>query len=574
MQIGFNGFSSLREVRALATALGRFLSAKQKRRLLLVSAWACALSLLEMSVAAVVIPYVQCVGGQCPAGVLALAGDWPVVPALSAALLLLITVKLVVQAFLAWGAAGFHQQVQRETVSRLLEGYLHLDWRSFQSQHRAHYLRRCFTTSVDAAFSVQQCITLISSLLMLLFLTGLMFWQDWRTAAGLGVSFLLLGVLTQRLIGRTQNRYAHAREAAMQRWNIGMAESLGSFREIRVYGLERFFLDHLQRSIDGVAHANRRLSFLPALPRMVLDFAILSVLLSVVSFWVLTGRPIADLLPQLVFYAVVARALMPAMISVLTTRAELAGSVVNIELVLQEFAWAQSRRTAQTGIRPQPAEQAGFALEGVSFRHAPGLAPVIDQATVTITHPSWVALTGASGAGKSTLMELLCGIHVPESGRVTHRWPGGGGPGVAYLPQHVALLDGSVTDNVVFGFDAGDPARIEDALRLACVDDVVAGLDAGVAAPVGADGVRLSGGERQRLALARALYRNPDLLLLDEATSGLDEATETRLLSNLRRERPGMSVVFITHRSGSLCFADRVLHIAGGVVRELPAQGG
>src|SRR5690606_31759340 len=102
------------------------------------------------------------------------------------------------------------------------------------------------------------------------FLSALMLWQDWRTALALGTCFALLGLLTQRLIGRTQNRFAHEREAAMQRWNIGMAEALASFREIRVYGLERFFLDHLDRSIDGVAHANKRLSFLPALPRMVL----------------------------------------------------------------------------------------------------------------------------------------------------------------------------------------------------------------------------------------------------------------------------------------------------------------
>lgn len=560
----------LREVRELAALLGRFLSAGQKRRLLFVSLWACALSLLEMAVAGAVIPYVQCVGGQCPQAVSRLVGEWPVVPLLSAGLLLLITVKLGVQAYFAWSAAGFHQQVQRDTVSRLLAGYLHLDWSSFQSEHRAHYLRRCFTTTVDAAFAVQQCITLISSTLMLLFLSALMLWQDWRTALALCACFVLLGVMTQRLIGRTQNRFAHEREAAMQRWNIGMAEALASFREIRVYGLERFFLDHLDRSIHGVAHANKRLNFLPALPRMVLDFAILSILLLVVSVWVWMQRPIADLLPQLVFYAVVARALMPAMINVLSTRAALSGSIVNIQLVLQELAWAQSRHTKQIGIRPQPAEQPAFVLEEVGFRHTASQAPVIERAGLRIAHPSWVALTGASGAGKSTLMELLCGIRLPDAGRVVHAWPGQAPPRLAYLPQHVALLDGSVAENVVFGFDAGEPARIDAALKLACVDEVVGRLPGGHQARIGADGARLSGGERQRLALARALYRNPDLLLLDEATSGLDEATETQLLSSIRRARPGMSVVFITHRSGSLRFADRVVHIAaGGVVTEV-----
>jgi ABC-type bacteriocin/lantibiotic exporter with double-glycine peptidase domain len=96
-------------------------------------------------------------------------------------------------------------------------------------------------------------------------------------------------------------------------------------------------------------------------------------------------------------------------------------------------------------------------------------------------------------------------------------------------------------------------------------------LPDGVQTSVGADGAQLSGGERQRLALARALYRRPDLLLLDEATAGLDEVTETRLLANLRRDFPAMSVVYITHRSTSLRFADRLLRLQDGTLADLQA---
>ena len=91
------------------------------------------------------------------------------------------------------------------------------------------------------------------------------------------------------------------------------------------------------------------------------------------------------------------------------------------------------------------------------------------------------------------------------------------------------------------------------------LDEVVGTFAAGVHEFIEADGVRLSGGQRQRLAIARAIYRHPDLLLLDEATSGLDEATEALLLGNLKRERPAMSVVFTTHRTSNLRFADQIV---------------
>jgi ABC-type bacteriocin/lantibiotic exporter with double-glycine peptidase domain len=254
------------------------------------------------------------------------------------------------------------------------------------------------------------------------------------------------------------------------------------------------------------------------------------------------------------------------MINLLSTRAVLFGSVINIRLILEELVWARSARRPSVGVAPAPAANARFALENVTFSHTASTPPIIEHASLSMDHPSWLAVVGASGAGKSTLMELLCGIYVPQSGRIVHAWPQSTAPRLAYLPQHVALLQGSIRENVIFGLDAGDASRIERVLHLACLDDFVGAQTEGLQTQVGADGARLSGGQRQRLALARALYREPDLLLLDEATSGLDEDTETRLFSRLREHCPTMSVVFITHRAGCLRFADQVVRVEGGRV--------
>lgn len=559
------------KLRQLGGSIWRFLSPAHRRQLFRVSLWACGLSALEMLVAAAVIPYIACLDGQCPTLVestLQKLGE-PTIPLLSLGLFMLICIKLAVQAGLSWSGAHFTQQVQRDTVSRLFAGYLHLDWMGFRSESRTHYFRRCATTAVDAAYVSQQCVTMISSSLMLVFLSALMLWQYPVASALLAVSFLLLNALTHTLLGKGQKQAAQAREVALQRWNTNMAEAFASFREIRVYGLERFFLQHIEHSIDGLATANIRLIVYPTLPRLVLDFAVLGILLLVVSLWMLMERPLNLLLPQLIFYAVVARALLPAMMNVLGTRTALFGAVYNIELILRELERAAAAHTEQVGIIAQASDNAAFSLDQVTFRHAPHLTPVLAGADLHISHPSWTAIVGPSGTGKSTLIELLCGIHTPQSGTVKHSWPAGSAPGVAYIPQHVALLDDSIEQNVVFGFDEGDSQRVDTALRLACLEDTVARLPNGRAAAAGADGAGLSGGERQRLALARALYRSPDLLLLDEATSGLDEETENRLLSRLRSECPAMSVVYITHRSSNLRFADRTLRLQNGTLEDL-----
>jgi ABC-type bacteriocin/lantibiotic exporter with double-glycine peptidase domain len=493
----------------------------------------------------------------------------PAVPVLSLSLLILITLKLGVQAVLTRRSNNLIQQVQSDTVTQLLDGYLHLDWPNFKSQHTNQYFRRCATTAVDAAWVSQQCVTMISSSLILIFLIGLMLWEYPLASLALGTVFVGLNILTQRWIGQRQNQVSQDREAALQRWSLGMTETFSSFREIRVYGLERFFLNHLESSINALSLANKRLGFLPTLPRLILDFAVFFVLLSLVSIWLLLNRPISELVPQLVFYAVIARAILPAMINLLSTRAVLYGSIINVRIVLDELAWIRKGQRPSIRIASEFLTEASFRLENVTFRHASTLSPVIVNASIKIKHSSWLAVIGASGSGKSTLMELLSGIHVPESGRVVHYWPSHTLPRLAYVPQHVALLDGSIYDNIVFGYDAGDTTRIESVLHLACLDSFVAQHTNGYHTHIGADGSKLSGGQRQRLALARALYRQPDLLLLDEATSGLDEETENRLFSLLREHCTKMSVVFITHRQGTLRFADKIISLEGGQVLDV-----
>ncbi len=555
----------------LAKTLARFLSPEHKRRFYLVSAWACVLSILEMLVAAAVIPYVGCLSGHCPAVVTKAVGtfDLPMIPALSLGLLVLISLKLVVQAVLNWFSMRFTQQVQRDTIGRLLEGYLHLGWMDFRKENRTYYFRRCATTAVDAAYVCQQCVTLVSSSLILIFLTGLMLWQYPLVSLLLAILFIGLNSSTQALLGRAQKHAAQKREHALHHWNTGMAEAFASFREIRVYKLERFFLQHVGRSIDELASSNVKLNFYPTLPRLVLDFAVLAILLLVVSIWVFLQRPLAELLPQLIFYAVVARTMLPAMMNLLSIRTGLIGAILNIELVLSDLEHAKRNRVARIEVPPHQKNQSAFLLENVTFRHADSLPSVLQNVNLELKHPSWLAVTGPSGAGKSTLMELLCGIHVPDSGEVIHAWNGPARPSIAYLPQHVALLDTSIMQNVVFGFDQADEQRVMTALDLAGLAPLIERLPAGLQAPAGADGANLSGGERQRLALARALYRNPDLLLLDEATSGLDEKTETRVLSRLRQECPQLSVVYITHRQSNLRFADRIVHLQDGRLEDV-----
>ena len=561
--------NSMKELYRLVQVMRQLLSAEHKKKLWLVSIWACLFSLLEMGVTAASVPYVQCLGGTCPAPMLRLASQAGihVIALFSIALFALVAVKLLMEGTFNWFAGSLHQQVQRDLVVQLLKGYFHMDWQAFRGQHHTHYMHRSTITAVDAAYVSQQCVVLISTALQIIFIAGLMLLQYPTASILLGIGFLIFNFIIYRIVDIPQKHTSAVREQAARRLSLGMSDFFGSFRELRIYGIEDFCLKNLNGPINQIANANKRINFLPSLPRLLIDFFVFGIILVAVTAWLYFDKPIKDLIPYLIFYAIAARAILPAMMKLLSTRSIIFGSIINVELILQELQWARSNKRDSIHIPVQPSDQPSFEIRNVSFAYEPAAPLILDDVSLALPHPSWMAVVGPSGAGKSTLLELMCGISRPQAGQVLHLWPEDSArprPRIAYLPQQASFLDGTAMDNVVFGFDEGDEERAVQALQLAHLPAGGRALPDGLQTQVGAAGSRLSGGERQRLALARVLYREPDLLLLDEATSGLDAQTEERILHAVRRSRPGMSVLFITHRHGSLRHADAIVQLRDG----------
>lgn len=219
----------------------------------------------------------------------------------------------------------------------------------------------------------------------------------------------------------------------------------------------------------------------------------------------------------------------------------------------------------------------GLELRDVSFTYRPatgkgsGVMPVVFRDISFAIHKGeYVALTGASGSGKSTLLKLILCLYpldrgerylVSSSGQeeLTPAWR----RLFAYVPQGNQLMSGTIREVVAFGDqeEMWQDERVMRALRIACAEDFVLRQERGLDTLLGERGAGLSEGQMQRLAIARAIFSGRPILLLDEATSALDEATEARLLRNLR-QMTERTVIIVTHRPAALSIVDRCVEIA------------
>ena len=132
-----------------------------------------------------------------------------------------------------------------------------------------------------------------------------------------------------------------------------------------------------------------------------------------------------------------------------------------------------------------------------------------------------------------------------------------------YVQQNICLFDDTIRANVAFGVepDGIDDARVEKALEMAQIADFVRSLPDGLETRLGEFGARLSGGQKQRIAIARALYREPELLILDEATSSLDDDTEAAFIDALNSLKGKLTILMIAHREGGIRFCDRSVEL-------------
>ena len=182
---------------------------------------------------------------------------------------------------------------------------------------------------------------------------------------------------------------------------------------------------------------------------------------------------------------------------------------------------------------------------------------------------------GHNGSGKTTTADLILGLLAPTRGEIRvdgisidegnrKHWRSQ----VAYVPQQIYLVDGSVADNIALGVAPAevDAQRMEQAATEAGMRSFIDALPAGYRQEIGEHGRRLSGGERQRIGIARALYRQAPLLILDEATNALDGMTEREFLHTLATIRGRRTVILIAHRASTLRGCDLLVEFDGGEI--------
>ena len=217
-----------------------------------------------------------------------------------------------------------------------------------------------------------------------------------------------------------------------------------------------------------------------------------------------------------------------------------------------------------------------IAFENLTFRYpGAGNEPVLNNISLIIPQGKTTAIVGMSGSGKTTILKLLLRFYEPEKGEISiggqslntigfKTWRNECG----VVMQDGFIFSDTIARNIAVGDEQPDKRKLQHAIKVANIQDLIAGLPLGIHTKIGAEGNGISQGQRQRILIARAVYKNPQYIFFDEATNSLDANNEKVIMENLQEFFKGRTVIVVAHRLSTVNHADNIVVLDKGRIME------
>jgi len=458
------------------------------------------------------------------------------------------------------------ERVARDLRARLVEIISRQTYAAVEAITPAKLLTN-LTSDVDAikTFVAQTAAALISSVFVIFAASALLLWLNWRLAlAVLGVLPLIAATFWV-VLGRVRKLFGQV-QAIIDKLNKVLNENIVGAALVRLlntqpYELARFTEVNQQARQTSLKILRHFASMIPVITFLT-NVATL-IILTLGGHFVITGAMTLGAFTAFNAYLVIL--IFPIIIIGFTSMA------------IGQAQASYGRISAVLNAPPPPARgTATTALVGAIQVQALNLdygeRKVLKNVSFSIAPRTRTAIAGPTAAGKSQLLFVMAGLLAPTSGQVLYD----GRPvddysrdslyaQIGFVFQDSNLFNLTLRENIAFNAKV-DEARLNKAIETAELGAFIATLPQGLETVVSERGVSLSGGQKQRIMLARALALDPKILFLDDFTARVDLATETKILANVRRNYPDLTLVSITQKLAPVEDYDQIILLMEGEV--------
>jgi ATP-binding cassette, subfamily C, bacteriocin exporter len=497
-------------------------------------------------------------------------GNMNLLNLLGLAMLAIILLRVVLNIFQWLFVLKTGQRIDASLILGYYRHLLKLPLSFFDNMRTGEIISRIGDAVKIRAFINDVSINLIVSILILIVSFALMFTYFWKLALVvlLIIPFYTIIYIVYDRLNKKVQRKVMERAADLE---SQLVESLGSAGTIKRFGIEEYAaLKTELRFVDllGVAYKSGLNNIFSSG-----STSFVTQIFTLVLLWTGAGFVINNTITPgelLSFYAVIGYFTSPVS-DIIGFNRSLQDALIASDRLFEIFDLESEEKEGLIEFLPELTDDITF--NNVSFRYGTRV-DVFDDLNLTIRKGEVTAIAGESGSGKTTLISLIQNLYPLQSGHIRiglhdiNRFtPKSLRTLISVVPQKIDLFSGNVTDNIALDDFDPDMLRITEICNRLGMNDFIEQLPAGFNTFLGENGASLSGGQKQRIAIARALYRNPEILILDEATSSLDSLSESFVKNTIEYLRStGKTTIVIAHRLSTISNADKVIVLDKGKV--------
>lgn len=485
--------------------------------------------------------------------------------------------KFFLLTYVNWFQTRFLFGVQKDLSAKLFRSYMAQPYTFHISDNSSRLLHNTTSEVVHFVNAMLGMVILISE--SILFIAAIFF-------GILLQPYLIVFILIFGSISGVGYRYRIRQ--ILDRWGVErqfneslklkqLQQGLQAIKEIQVTSTEGYFQNkhtHFNARLTNILQIQ---AFFQNMPRLSIE-ALAVLLISIFTvFTLVEGDDFDKTLPILGTFAVAGFRLLPSASRLMSALQQVRFGSASVKLLRVECHKYDIEPKILASTNNPFSFNRSLTVSVKSFSYENQRSPILSDINFNIAKGLTVGLYGESGSGKSTLIDLILGVlplkdgHILVDDRNISDDVKGWQSIVGYVPQAPLLLDDTIRRNVAFGIDEQDidDERIWNSIQTSCIYDFVAGLPEKLDTVIGERGAKISGGQRQRLAIARAIYRNPEMIILDEATSALDVETEKKVLDALSNLSGQKTILFVTHRAHTLKRCDFSFQIGAGRINKI-----
>ncbi|CDE43753.1 aTP-binding protein of ABC transporter [Clostridium sp. CAG:768] len=493
--------------------------------------------------------------------------------------ILIFISKNIFMIFVQYIQNKFVSDWKKDITSKFMEYYIYAPYKEIMKTSQTDKLYNIeVICNIAVDGFIMRGLNLLTNAVIITMILGLLFIKFPIPAISTLIFVITTMYIQNKFFKKRTTLLANTMTEKCRQYKQSVMENINNIKELKILSAEQYFYEKYLATENDYRKVQTLQGFYNAIPPYIIEMltvASLLILASILSFQ--NGGNNSSLIASLAIVIASMFRIAPALNRIQSSIININSTRDFVKKINEEYEKCNlsNFKYLNSSINEKINFTQKISLKNINFSYTPS-KQIIKNVSFDINKGDFIGIIGLSGAGKSTLADIITGLLPADSGEIivdntklTQENFSKLRHIIGYVPQQINILDKTIKENIAWGCEKVDEQGVIKALKAAQIYDVIEEYPNGINANIIIGSNGLSQGQKQRLAIARALYRDPEIIILDEATSSLDVQVENEITEMLKNISKSKTIIAIAHRLSTLKACNKLIYMKDGQVIDI-----